>query len=372
MSNIKKRFITTMILHALGDTIGFKNGDWEFNYKKDNTTYLDLRIAIDLISEFIELGGVNGINLKNWNISDDTLFHEAVAKSLLEYENKLDENYINKIFKNNFIDTFNSIVEDNKNNIKRCMGETTISSIKKWTDNIDERKQEFNFISGGNGCAMRNLCIGLAFHDNVDKLIDYSIITSMTTHNNPLGFLGGLTSALFTNYAINNIEINNWIYELLIILNSKKVLKYIDTKNNDTYFAYREFIRYWEIYLDLRFLDNKPIFTKSNANILFRSKFYYDNFNKNLNDVIGSTGISAMIMAYDCLLDCNGYWEKLIVYAMLHSGDSDTVGAIAGGLYGAVYGYGDVPKHMLEYLEDKKKLEKYGEDLYSKFFSNKS
>ena len=21
-----------MILHALGDTIGFKNGDWEFNY----------------------------------------------------------------------------------------------------------------------------------------------------------------------------------------------------------------------------------------------------------------------------------------------------------------------------------------------------
>ena len=58
-----------------------------------------------------------------------------------------------------------------------------------------------------------------------------------------------------------------------------------------------------------------------------------------------------MIMAYDALLDCNGNWEKLIVYAILHIGDSDTIGAVAGGLYGAVYGFGDVPENMK--LKDK-------------------
>jgi len=35
---------------------------------------------------------------------------------------------------------------------------------------------------------------------------------------------------------------------------------------------------------------------------------------------------------------------------MLHPGDSDTIGAISGSLYGILYGKGDVPPHMLEYL----------------------
>ena len=61
-------------------------------------------------------------------------------------------------------------------------------------------------------------------------------------------------------------------------------------------------------------------------------------------------------MAYNALLDCDGNWEKLVYYGMLHGGDSDTVGAICGGLYGAVYGSKDVPEHLLKYLEMKEKL----------------
>jgi ADP-ribosylglycohydrolase len=53
---------------------------------------------------------------------------------------------------------------------------------------------------------------------------------------------------------------------------------------------------------------------------------------------------------------------------MLHPGDSDTVGAIAGGLYGAVYGYGDVPPNMLEYLEEKKVLKKLGNTMYDQYY----
>jgi ADP-ribosylglycohydrolase len=75
-----------------------------------------------------------------------------------------------------------------------------------------------------------------------------------------------------------------------------------------------------------------------------------------------------MIMAYDAVLDCDGKWEKLIVYAILHSGDSDTIGAVAGGLYGAVYGMGDVPLHMLEHLERKKEIEKLARDIYKKYW----
>jgi ADP-ribosylglycohydrolase len=74
-----------------------------------------------------------------------------------------------------------------------------------------------------------------------------------------------------------------------------------------------------------------------------------------------------MIMAFDALLDCDGCWEKLIVYSMLHSGDSDTIGAVAAGLYGAKYGFGDVPDKMLTHLERKDELENLASKLYDKF-----
>jgi ADP-ribosyl-[dinitrogen reductase] hydrolase len=78
-----------------------------------------------------------------------------------------------------------------------------------------------------------------------------------------------------------------------------------------------------------------------------------------------------MIMAYDALIDCDGLWEKLIFYAMLHPGDSDTVGAIAGGLYGILYGYGDVPEKMLCCIEEKDRLIKLGKKFYKKFYPAK-
>ena len=87
----------------------------------------------------------------------------------------------------------------------------------------------------------------------------------------------------------------------------------------------------------------------------------------NKYNIIGGNGQSAVIMAYNALLDCDGNFEKLIYYSMLHGGDSDTVGAIAAGFYGSVYGFGNVPDHMLKYLEMKKELYEIGEKFYKKF-----
>jgi ADP-ribosylglycohydrolase len=74
-------------------------------------------------------------------------------------------------------------------------------------------------------------------------------------------------------------------------------------------------------------------------------------------------------MAYNGLIDCEGNWEKLVYYTMLHGGDSDTVGAIAGGLYGILYGYGNVPMRLLEHLEMKNDLIEIGEKFYNNFYS---
>jgi ADP-ribosylglycohydrolase len=78
----------------------------------------------------------------------------------------------------------------------------------------------------------------------------------------------------------------------------------------------------------------------------------------------GGNGPTSVIMAYDGLADCDGNWEKLMYYTMLHGGDSDTVGAIAGGFYGILYGYGNVPMRLLENIEMKDKLIDIAKKLY--------
>jgi ADP-ribosylglycohydrolase len=370
MDSNKDKYICTFLLHALGDTIGFKNADWEFNYNKESS----LGTVMEFIFEFIDLGGVNGIDLKDWIVSDDTLYHMSIAKSILKYEGKIDEKFM-LIVKNNLIKTHNKMIDEEKRGENyRFPGKTTNKYIQKFTETEDGRHFPYDKMSGGNGSAMRNLCIGLAFHkeNQLDDLINVSIQTSRMTHNSPIGYLAGLTSAFFISLAIRDVNILKWPFQLIDLLESDKIKTIVNagskTKNTDEFNDYVEYIRYWKKYIDTRFVDYKPIKTRSTSNMIFRIKYYYENFVKDTNaDFIGGSGFCAMIMAYDAILDCDGRWEKLVFYAMLHPGDSDTVGAIAGGIYGALFGFGDVPEKMLCCVEKKDSIIEMGNSFYEKF-----
>ncbi len=367
------KYNACILLHALGDTIGFKNGDWEFNYMI-YAKLMALDYVNEMIYEFIELGGVNGIDLKEWRISDDTMFHLAVGNAMLKYKHKIDKKFI-QIVKENMIETFIEIGNDKKHpdpakRLDRYLGITTTNSIKKFRDDIDARNYPYDDNAGGNGCAMRNLVIGLSLfgEDKRDELIDVSIVTSQLTHNNPIGYLAGFNSALFTALAIEKVSIEKWPFILIDYLKSDKLKSYLSLKNLDQVYDHNQYIKYWQKYIDTKFNDGKPIKNKSFANPMYRIRYYHDNFFKGTDSKqIGASGYLCMIMAYDSVLDCDGKWEKLIVYSILHSGDSDTIGAVAGGLYGAVYGMGDVPEQMLKYLEKKDELIELAKDIYEKY-----
>lgn len=366
---IREKYIACMLLQALGDTIGFKNGDWEFNYGRKNIT---CDITLEILYEFIYLGGINGINLNGWHVSDDALFNMAIASALIKSKNNNDV-ILNKI-KSEFSYLFEKIQNELNYKVNRYIGITTAKYIQKFTDKIDGRFLGFDPMTGGNGAAMRTHSIGLAFFgkSNRDKLIDIAIESSRMTHNSPIGFLGGLVTALFTAFAIEGVFIEKWPFKMLKILESDAVLKYIrKDSRRDEEAAYDEFIMYWKKYIDLRFDKDVLIHTKAMTNLFNRSRFYLEHFTRGTKGkVIGDSGYSSTIMAYDCLLDAGNNWEKLVIYSMLHCGDSDTVGAIAGGLYGALYGFGDVPESNLKYLEYKKELEVIGDALHKRFVLN--
>lgn len=350
------RVTSSILLHALGDTIGFYNGQFEFNFfrKKATTSF-----AIELLYKFIDLGGINHIDLSGWRVSDDTLMHMATIRAITG-NGELGDN-----LKREYLAIYDIL---NDPDVRRHPGRTTMRSL------IDLKKikwdeQEYKTTSGGSGASMRTSCIGLLFHGDSKRmdLIRHAIESSRITHNHATGILGGVTSALFAALAMENKDVKEWPHYLLKLLRSGIIDKYMaDTRDHDRYKNDKHnFISQWERYVETKFdTDGNVIKRKSSSNLVFRCDYYLSNYGiaKNSsgitisNHMMGSGGDDSVIIAYDCLLDAGDNWEKLVIYSMLHVGDTDTTGAIAASWYGIVYGTKNIPEHLFDHIEFKDEL----------------
>ena len=370
---METRYIACMVLHALGDTIGYKNSHWEF---QRNVVGIENRI-MEKLYEYIYLGGINYVPDKGWLVSDDTIMHMANAKALLKNFKTVNSlsTYMVKYYK----EAYKQFVKEGLE--KRFPGQTVLESIIRLNEGGKWDDMPYNFYSGGNGASMKSPCIGLAFHGKKKRmlLIQVAIESSRITHNSAIGYLGGLVSALFTAYAIENIDIKKWPNMLLKLFEDGTIQKYIHTSGRNVAEYEKDsqiFIDKWKKYVMDKFDDDgNPIIRRSNKNLIYRAKYYADNFitlkkigATGIQDYIGITGLSAPIIAYDCLIDAGEKWEKLVVYSMLHNGDTDTTGCIAASWYGSMHGFLNIPENATKYLEYKDELIKLGKGLYKKYY----
>lgn len=352
----KDKIDASMVLGSYLDTLGFYNGNWEFNYNLRIKNLKDAYIInYEIIHHFFALGGFN-IDISKWNASDDTIMAIATMNACKK-GGKLTN------FMEEYIDIL-PLLEDKK----RASGVTTINSLRILEKKRDLNKIPYSDNMGGNGAAMRTSYIGIYFN-NINKIIEISINASRLTHNYPLGFLGGMVSALFTNYAINNIEPNKWC-DMLIELNDSGIIDNIVNKLPNRNFKMSEYLKDKDLFWDSWYkykeykLNSLSISGADRINDLiniFYSKYQIENDTIDYSKV-GATGSSATIFAYDSILMCrinNTYnWQSLIYFSTLHFGDNDTIGAITGNWFGALRGFEDIKNkdHIISQLEFKDQL----------------
>jgi len=368
---MEKRFEAMMVLHSLGDTMGFQNGYWIRTLGKE----LTLDVVNEFVYEFIKLGGINGIDISEWKTSDNTLYHLSVTRTMLKYVGKINNKLISN-GKNELIKSYNVMAVELINNIfDRVPEPITLKSISVFTEKTDEFMKPYNSTSVLYGCAVRSLCIGLCLYgkNKREELVDVAVRLGKMTHNSPIGFLGGITTALFVAFSIEGIDVTKWGYKLIDILKSNKVKKHLNKDSIEEMSDYLTYLKYWKIYLGTKFKDGKIIENKSKTNLMLRVKYYNEHFVINTqSSVIGKSAFSACIISYDCLLDCDGKWEKLIFYTAMFPGAGDAVSAIAGGLFGIQYGYSDTPKILLDNMEFSKQLKLLGKKIYNKYYGKNS
>ena len=237
---------------------------------------------------------------------------------------------------------------------------------------------------GGNGAAMRTSFIGLHYYkkEQLAELITKSLDASRLTHNHPLGFMGGLTTALFCSYAIRNIEPWKWGEKLLKLDSSGIIETYMEHYGlkekyiQDKYQFWDPWYRYVEERLPRFYLKPKE-FTFSSDRIADMITYTPGIVLKNKKadfSKFGSTGCGATLIAYDSLLnsfnikrkinsldelkieDIHYSWETLLYFSTLHFGDNDSTGIIAGSWYGALFGFHGFKKESIEQLEFKDEI----------------
>lgn len=371
MKNIKEKIEASIMLASYLETVGFKNGVWEFNYKMPvSSINMYTSMMSTMLHHYMILGG-NMIDITNFNSSDDTIMIIATADAVIAgggYDN----------YKKYYLDSYDLLIDE-----KRASGITTIDSLEKIKKNIHIKSDSS---MGGNGAAMRTGPIGLMWYDDYEKVIMESIIASKITHNYYIGILGGMITALFTSFAMKNIKPWLWVETLLELYKKGLIHKYYENISE-----LDEYMSYWKRYQETRISKLKYknsldffIYTEDRANYLLgfnpSSKIKalvvkgqrLDKLNNEWGR-IGTTGLDACIYAYDCLLMCMNSdgtktldfdnitynFNTFMTLVSIHPGDSDTTAAIGGTWFGALVGFDifDVSNlKKLEFYEELKKV----------------
>lgn len=172
--------------------------------------------------------------------------------------------------------------------------------------------------SFGNGGAMRSPVVGVFFHTRPDELLVSARLAAEVTHAHPLGVEGALLIALATSSALGGLD----------------GLAVLDCASRACGSA---------VYSDR--IDKARTWLETNSAVPARRV----RAELGMGITAPTSCVTALYLAARFLAHP---FEALLTFAAEAGGDVDTVGAMAGGIWGAANGLSKLPEHLVHQVED--------------------
>ncbi|MCA9095910.1 MAG: ADP-ribosylglycohydrolase family protein, partial [Planctomycetaceae bacterium] len=215
----------------------------------------------------------------------------------------------------------------------RGYGPAAAKILRKIANGVDWRlanRSVYRNGSFGNGAAMRAPILGLIFENKPDLLSENTRLTAEITHAHPIGIEGATLLASVTNQAA-------------LKHNSVEILQQLLTQS-----PLQEFRPQLEI--SLEWLKNG-------------SQVSHLDVTRQLGNGIAAhkSCVTAIYLAFrfreQPFLDMQHFTVRV-------GGDVDTIGAMAGAIWGAINGYSSLPDNALSKIEQREMLEKLATQLH--------
>lgn len=183
--------------------------------------------------------------------------------------------------------------------------------------------------SFGNGAAMRAPVIGLFYAHRPDELIEAARISAIITHGHPLGIEGAVLLATATAEALRSSD------PLQILAKSAATCKH------DAFTSRLDLAETW---LSAGASPDATEVARRLGNGIAASE-------------------SCVTALYAALRFLEKPFTDMMAFIIAGRGDVDTIGAMAGAVWGAVRGISNLPAEQLDRLEDRDRLERVAHGL---------
>ena len=183
------------------------------------------------------------------------------------------------------------------------------------------------------GSLMRAGILGFIYRNDPDKLVRVSLLSGRITHSHPSAEAASIAGAYAVKLALDGVEPREMRSPLLEV----------------TQGISQEFTRALKSSYNMAYSD---VGDEDALRILGQGWYADETF----------------ALAYFCILRYPNDYKKAIQTAVNITGDSDSVGSVAGGILGARLGIEAIPVSWVEALKGKEILEEMVEPLLEKYF----